>query len=876
MRLAYLELQNFRSFREAKLNLEADGLIGVRGANGAGKSSVFEAIEFALYGKRRGGPPVRRTGAEPSDPFMVLLRFNFEEHLIEVERNEATASFIVDGQERATSLRGVSAAAARELGLTREQFIATFYARQKEIEAFARADQRRDNIERLLGLTQLRVAAVHAQKGASERAATVRALADDLEDVAEAKRLLADRRERAASLAPAAEKARKERDDLAAERGAAWEALTAAEDQAKARQEALTDARLAAEHQEVARRQVQEAETAVSDARQAARELDLLRPLASQHAERRARVAELDLRKQAFRQYLVARDARSDAQRRRAELQDRLDDLVPPKHGSAELSESLKQVRGKLDHARNQLGSSGDAERAIAERLRRAEEAGRVIARAAELDQLLQALPRLETEARQTAEAQFQLEAQRIELVRAVEAERIHRDEVERDGPDARCIRCRRHYGDRYNDILREFAKAIASFERRLEQAIEQLSTSRAASAELATQLDELRRVEGERASLSVPEDPPEDVEVLAEQLSQAKALGGRLREEVASHTEREAALEAAVEQAREREARRHDLIDALAQVQAEEEAYSQQLAGLTVDSYDEVAHEQARAQLSEAEDAEQRCAVLRGKAEQLELLERRCVAAKERLEEAVRRGEQTKHVVAGYERADEVLHEAKERLKAMDRQMQALDAKVLEAEQLAIAESKDVEAAEEAVKRALAQKRRLRRAQRESRHLDATAGLLDQYATHAQRRALPALEKEAAQLLARLTGGSYDDVRLDERAALQIYDNGQHHRLDRFSGGEQDLAHLCLRLALSKTFARQRGTDAGLIILDEVFGSQDLDRRRALLDQLRDLDREFSQVFIVSHFDDVAAFCDLQIKVERVDGVSEARLASD
>jgi DNA repair protein SbcC/Rad50 len=94
---------------------------------------------------------------------------------------------------------------------------------------------------------------------------------------------------------------------------------------------------------------------------------------------------------------------------------------------------------------------------------------------------------------------------------------------------------------------------------------------------------------------------------------------------------------------------------------------------------------------------------------------------------------------------------------------------------------------------------------------------------------------------------------------------------LKRFSGGEQDLASLCLRLALSRTLARQRGAEAGFVILDEVFGSQDVDRRATLLAQLRQLaESEFRQLFVVSHTDDVTEHCDLSIRVERgADGLS-------
>ena len=61
--------------------------------------------------------------------------------------------------------------------------------------------------------------------------------------------------------------------------------------------------------------------------------------------------------------------------------------------------------------------------------------------------------------------------------------------------------------------------------------------------------------------------------------------------------------------------------------------------------------------------------------------------------------------------------------------------------------------------------------------------------------------------------------------------------------------------------------------LLDEVFGSQDSERRRALLEQLHAIgESEFRQVFVVSHTDDVVQHCDLTIEITRDDnGLSTA-----
>jgi DNA repair protein SbcC/Rad50 len=99
----------------------------------------------------------------------------------------------------------------------------------------------------------------------------------------------------------------------------------------------------------------------------------------------------------------------------------------------------------------------------------------------------------------------------------------------------------------------------------------------------------------------------------------------------------------------------------------------------------------------------------------------------------------------------------------------------------------------------------------------------------------------------------------------------GTTYDLERFSGGEQDLANLCMRLALSKLLARRNGMEARFVVLDEVFGSQDADRRRALIEALRELDQEFAQILIVSHFDDFMEHCDLRVTVKAEDGRSLA-----
>ncbi len=78
---------------------------------------------------------------------------------------------------------------------------------------------------------------------------------------------------------------------------------------------------------------------------------------------------------------------------------------------------------------------------------------------------------------------------------------------------------------------------------------------------------------------------------------------------------------------------------------------------------------------------------------------------------------------------------------------------------------------------------------------------------------------------------------------------------MDSFSGGERDVAALCARLALSRLVGGQSGHPPEFLVLDEVFGSLDRDRRTQVLEMLGTLaasTEAFRQLFIISHVDDV------------------------
>ena len=71
-------------------------------------------------------------------------------------------------------------------------------------------------------------------------------------------------------------------------------------------------------------------------------------------------------------------------------------------------------------------------------------------------------------------------------------------------------------------------------------------------------------------------------------------------------------------------------------------------------------------------------------------------------------------------------------------------------------------------------------------------------------------------------------------------------------SGGEEDLANLVLRLAISQMIAERAGQAFSLLVLDEVFGSLDESRRHNVIELLRRLHDRFEQVILITHIESV------------------------
>jgi exonuclease SbcC len=95
-------------------------------------------------------------------------------------------------------------------------------------------------------------------------------------------------------------------------------------------------------------------------------------------------------------------------------------------------------------------------------------------------------------------------------------------------------------------------------------------------------------------------------------------------------------------------------------------------------------------------------------------------------------------------------------------------------------------------------------------------------------------------------------------------------------SGGEEDVANLVLRLAISQMVAERAGQPLSLLVLDEIFGSLDEHRRENVVALLRHLADRFPQVVLITHIESIRDGVDRVIRVTLDESRGAAMVTDD
>jgi exonuclease SbcC len=142
---------------------------------------------------------------------------------------------------------------------------------------------------------------------------------------------------------------------------------------------------------------------------------------------------------------------------------------------------------------------------------------------------------------------------------------------------------------------------------------------------------------------------------------------------------------------------------------------------------------------------------------------------------------------------------------------------------------------------------------------------------------ALPQIENKANDILDRLSGGtmsvrfitqreykdkSRDDMR--ETLDIEISDSAGIREYDMFSGGEAFRINFAIRLALSEVLAQRAGARLQTLVIDEGFGSQDEVGRQRLIETINTVKSDFAKILVITHIESMKEAFPTRIEVEK------------
>jgi exonuclease SbcC len=145
--------------------------------------------------------------------------------------------------------------------------------------------------------------------------------------------------------------------------------------------------------------------------------------------------------------------------------------------------------------------------------------------------------------------------------------------------------------------------------------------------------------------------------------------------------------------------------------------------------------------------------------------------------------------------------------------------------------------------------------------------------------QALPQIEQKANDLLDRLSDGhmsvrfvtqsEYKDKKRDdlkETLDIQISDSAGLRNYEMYSGGEAFRVNFAIRLALSEILAQRKGARLQTLVIDEGFGSQDAQGRQRLIEAINLVKHDFAKILIITHLDELKDAFPNRIEVEKTE----------
>ncbi|WP_226481666.1 DNA double-strand break repair ATPase Rad50 [Natrinema amylolyticum] len=879
MRVDRVRLLNFKCYGDADLTLER-GVTVVHGVNGSGKSSLLEAVFFALYGSKaldeRTLDDVITTGEEEAE---VELWFTHDGREYRVERRlklrgdraTTTKCVLETPTETIEGARDVRREVTELLRMDAEAFVNCAYVRQGEVNKLIHASpsDRQDMIDDLLQLGALedyRERASEARLGVKTVLNGQREVLEDVRNQVQQKEEK-DLHERLNSLESRRTDVADEIEHYETQREQARETLETAADVLERHEETREEIADLADEIEELRSKISETERKREDASD---ELSELRERREALADERAELLEtVDLGDDPDGEAVQSRIA--DLEARDEELRDELEDVrVTITEGTNE----IERLREEADDLEAQAESAREEADELDERIEADEET--IADREAKLEELDEEI--------EAARATF--DDAPVEFGAAAS----HLDDLETE---------REELVSEINDVtadIRTAENAIEEGERLLEEGKCPECGQPVEDSPHVDVLDERREeladLESEREGLEAERDDIDDRIDRAEGLREAERRVDRLEENRDN-------IEQLLAEKRETLADRRDQCDQLRADAEEYAADAEEKRSAAAEREDEVADARAelgeinteRGELSETLESLERVSAIADERASLEseietLRERRRDWQEmndERRETLSAKRDRKRDLESEFD--EDRVDTAREDKANAETYIEQVDDKLDELED----QRTEIQNAIGAVENELAELERLRdRLETVEDRCDRLESLYEEaetlQTTYGELRA--ELRQRNVETLERLLNETFDlvyqndsyaAIDLDGDYRLTVYQkDGEALEPEQLSGGERALFNLSLRCAIYRLLAEGVEGTAPMppLILDEptVFlDSGHVTQLVSLVESMRDLGVE--QIVVVSHDEELVGAADSLVRVEKDATSNRSRL---
>ncbi|DAB28615.1 MAG: chromosome segregation protein SMC [Sulfurimonas sp. RIFOXYD12_FULL_33_39] len=775
MILSKLHLENFKKYTSYDIEF-GEGLIGIIGKNGSGKSTIFEAILFALYGelKNKGYKDiVRNANASDKDSVVVELIFEFDGVQFRVVREfrgkalTANAKLYKNEELTTSGAKEVTSAIVKLTKMSKDAFMHTLFASQKELTSLStlKNEDRKKMIRKLLGLEKIDF----IENSLVERSRELKREIEAFKEI-----LLG-------------EDEIKQKEQLIKESLAAKEALAKdAEQKSKELEEIKTKVQHVKKELELFAKTKEQKQKLLSELEliKNSKSLEILNQvkLTAELHELEDKQEKLDALKEVKTEYMSLQESLKD--------KEKLKEIYLKKEGVKKEQIQLREqyIKSKADiHTLEKETENYDE----------------FVLNAKNLEINIAMLQESVT-TKHTIENELLVEIAGEQKQIATTNEKI--EKLQELGNEGTCPTCTRPLLEEYDNVVNSLAlvvnethqKKIDEYKKQLQNVTEQKNAFEADRKAKEKEFLELTK------NINIMESKLKDLKKAKEYFLHVEQKGIQNKNE---------------------------------------------LEELEKFSYNDKLHEEIRKSFALIEPKYKLVLSLETELKRVALVKSDLLKVNKKIEElsSARKAKEAEFNLVVY---DEAKH--KEKQKEHDEAQKNSDEKttLLNEVKIKIATCEgEIKSVQNSLENNEIQLKKVQTKKDDLVDYEKIKVSLAEFKTRLNAKVAPRISSLASDMYAQITKGKYQHIEVSNDFDFFIYDEGKKYPIERYSGGEVDLANLVLRIAISKTLTELSGASSiGFLAFDEVFGSQDESRRMEILEAFHTIKEQYRQIFLISH----------------------------